>query len=93
MNDIALIRLKSPIKFNDKVKAAEISNKFVNAGVRLKVTGWGVLSVSANAIREFRLISLSNWQFFPQRVRFFSKIKYPFPEYILIRSNIFVDKF
>lgn len=59
MNDIALIRLKSPIKFNDKVKAAEISNKFVNAGVRLKVTGWGVLSVSANR------------QFFFQSVRFF----------------------
>ena len=44
--DIGLIRVKTPIKFNEKVKPIKLSAKKIKAGVSLKVTGWGSLKVS-----------------------------------------------
>lgn len=44
-NDIALIRVQTPIKFNLKVKPIKYTAKEVAPGSRLQVTGWGSLKV------------------------------------------------
>lgn len=44
--DIGLIRLKSPIEFNNKVQPIKLSSKVVTPGARLQATGWGRLFVS-----------------------------------------------
>lgn len=53
--DIGLIRLQTPIEFNEKVQPIEYSAKVIEPGTTgLKLTGWGLLSVS---------IPLINWNF------------------------------
>lgn len=44
-NDIGLI-LMDKIEFNDRVQPVKYSNKFVESGEKILVTGWGRLSVS-----------------------------------------------
>lgn len=44
-NDIALIRVETPIKFNQKVKAIKFTAKEVAPGTKLQTTGWGSLKV------------------------------------------------
>lgn len=48
-NDIALIRVKGEIQFNDKVQPIKYSEKFINADTYLYMFGWGKLKVSLNA--------------------------------------------
>lgn len=38
--DIGLIRVNN-IQFNNRVQPIKLSNKYVNGGVKLRVTGWG----------------------------------------------------
>lgn len=45
-NDVGLILIDGEIEFNEKVQPIKYSNKFVKAGTKLRVTGWGRLSVS-----------------------------------------------
>lgn len=49
-NDIALIRIKGEIKFNDKVQPIKYSDKFVKEDTYLEIFGWGKLKVSWNVI-------------------------------------------
>lgn len=44
--DIALIKLKTSIKFNKKVQPIKFSNKAVPSGKNMRVSGWGLLWVS-----------------------------------------------
>lgn len=44
--DIGLIRVQTPISFDEKVQPIKFSKKFIPAGFNLMVTGWGRLSVS-----------------------------------------------
>lgn len=44
--DIAVIRLRKPIEFTDKVQPIELSPEEVPDGVVVQLTGWGALSVS-----------------------------------------------
>lgn len=45
-NDIALIRIKGEIQFNDKVQPIQYSDKFINDDTYLQIFGWGKLRVS-----------------------------------------------
>jgi Trypsin len=45
-NDVGLILIDGEIEYNEKVQPIKYSNKFVKAGTKLRVTGWGRLSVS-----------------------------------------------
>lgn len=45
-NDIGLILIDREIKFNKKVQPIKYSNKFIKAKAKLRVTGWGRLTVS-----------------------------------------------
>lgn len=42
-NDIALVRLKTPIQFSDKVQPIKYSKKEIKAGTKLLISGWGLL--------------------------------------------------
>lgn len=44
--DIGLILIDGEIEFNEKVQPIKCSNKFVKAGSKLSVTGWGRFNVS-----------------------------------------------
>lgn len=46
-NDIALIKLKEPIVFNDKMKSIPLCNKETRGGKRLILTGWGKTRVQS----------------------------------------------
>lgn len=45
-NDIALVRVKGKIAFNDKVKPIKYSSRFIEDGAFLEAFGWGKLKVS-----------------------------------------------
>lgn len=47
--DIGLILIDGEIEFNEKVQPIKYSTKFVEAGSKLRLTGWGRLSVSSVA--------------------------------------------
>lgn len=49
-NDIALIRVKESIKFNERVHPIEPSSEEVLDGAEVVLTGWGNLSVSAISV-------------------------------------------
>lgn len=44
-NDIALIKLKQPISFNDKVKHIELPKEDTPSNMELALSGWGTTSV------------------------------------------------
>lgn len=44
--DIGLIRVEIPIEFNDKVQPIKLSTKFIEPGLNLMASGWGLLNVS-----------------------------------------------
>lgn len=44
--DIAIIRVKGEIEFNDKVQPIKYSDKFVEANTKLDIFGWGKSKVS-----------------------------------------------
>lgn len=58
-NDIALIEMESPIKFNDKVYPIVVSDKIVKIGAenveKLQITAWPSLNVCV--ILYFNIIS------------------------------------
>lgn len=45
LNDIALIRVEKPIKFNERVQPIKYSAKEVQPHTKLQTTGWGLLKV------------------------------------------------
>lgn len=46
--DVALLRVQTPIEFNEKVQPIKISSKVIEPGTEnLKITGWGLLNVNA----------------------------------------------
>lgn len=45
-NDVAVIRVKETIEFNDRVQPIEPSNVQINDGDEVLLTGWGRLRVS-----------------------------------------------
>lgn len=45
-SDIGLIRVNRPIKFSDKVQPIKYSNKFIDGGKHLQLTGWGQFKVT-----------------------------------------------
>lgn len=47
-NDIGLIRLNDSIEFNDNVQPIKYSKKYVEGGVQLLLTGWGLTSSSGS---------------------------------------------
>lgn len=63
-NDIALVKLKKSIKFNDDVQPIELATEELPEGAVLTVTGWGSLTV-----RKLETKFLENIlnQFFKQR--------------------------
>lgn len=49
-NDIGLIRVKGPIRFNDRVQPIPVSREVVPENVELLVTGSGRLDVNATTV-------------------------------------------
>lgn len=49
-NDIGLIRVQKPIKFNDRVQPITLSPDAVPENSKLVVTGWGRLGVNIIAV-------------------------------------------
>lgn len=47
INDIALVRVRSPIQFNERVQPITYTANEVPPGTKLQSTGWGRLSVGA----------------------------------------------
>lgn len=45
INDIALIRVQTPIKFNDQVQPIKYTNKMIPPGTPLQTIGWTRLLV------------------------------------------------
>lgn len=45
LNDIALLRVRSPIEFNEKIQPITYTAKEVPPGTKLQFTGWGFLMV------------------------------------------------
>lgn len=45
LNDIALLRVKTPIKFNEKIQPIKYTANIVPPRTKLKTTGWGLLKV------------------------------------------------
>lgn len=43
-NDIAVIKVKTPIQFNYKVKPIKLNKNFIGAGTEAVVDGWGQIS-------------------------------------------------
>lgn len=46
--DIAVIKVKGSIQFNDKVQPIKLLSEEVSDGVLLQLTGWGSVGVSLN---------------------------------------------
>lgn len=44
-NDIALLKLASPITFNDQVRSIQLCDHSVDGGQQMLLTGWGLTSV------------------------------------------------
>lgn len=54
-NDIGLVRVKDSIKFNEKVQPIKYSKKYVEGGVQLRLTGWGLTDSSGIGSVPMRL--------------------------------------
>lgn len=44
--DIALVKVKGPIQFNEKVKSIELEDEEIPVGAVVQLTGWGNVKVS-----------------------------------------------
>lgn len=55
-NDVAVIRVKETIEFNDRVQPIEPSNVQINDGDEVLLTGWGRLRVSLGSFQFTVLI-------------------------------------
>lgn len=56
-NDIALLRVQTPIEFSEKVQPIKISSKVIEPGTQnLKITGFGLLSVNVSKLSELHLV-------------------------------------
>lgn len=53
-NDIAVLRVRGPITFTEKVQAIEYSPGEVPDGIRLQLTGWSSLNVSVSCNNPFK---------------------------------------
>lgn len=56
LNDIALLRTKLPIQFNDRVQPIVYTREEVSPGETLQATGWGRLSVCVCFKYHYRII-------------------------------------
>lgn len=54
--DVGLIKVKTPIKFNDKVKPIELNTEDIGVGADLVISGWG----SGDKLQFINLKSISN---------------------------------
>lgn len=62
-NDIALIKLKDPIKYGEKVSNIKLPTKDTTAKTQLTLSGWGTTTYPGKApdkLQAIQLISISN---------------------------------
>lgn len=61
-NDIALIELKAPVKFDDRTKAASLISSTEDgalaSGADLTVTGWGATNMGGDSVRDLRFVNV-----------------------------------
>lgn len=58
--DIALIKLKTPIKFNKKVQPINYSNKVVPGGKNMRVSGWGLLWENGDWPQDLQALNITS---------------------------------
>lgn len=56
--DVALIRVKGTIKFNNKTQPIKYSKNFIKAGTDVKMTGWGWNRVKLKFLITLRMRSV-----------------------------------
>ncbi|KAK5649684.1 hypothetical protein RI129_000713 [Pyrocoelia pectoralis] len=62
-NDIAILKLKSPIIFNEKVQPITLETEHVDGDVKCVLTGWGYLQfpgVGADELQQINLKTVTN---------------------------------
>ncbi|KAK5640464.1 hypothetical protein RI129_011275 [Pyrocoelia pectoralis] len=62
-NDIAIVKLKSPISFNEKVQPIALETEYVDADVKCVLTGWGSLQfpgTESNELQQLNLKTVTN---------------------------------
>ena len=57
-NDIALVKLKTPLKFGEFVQAVEYSERQLPVNATVRATGWGKVSTSGSVPRMLQTINL-----------------------------------
>uniref|UniRef100_T1GBP0 Peptidase S1 domain-containing protein n=1 Tax=Megaselia scalaris TaxID=36166 RepID=T1GBP0_MEGSC len=57
-NDIALVRLKEPIKFNERTAKVDFDYSPLKAGDKLTLTGWGTLSLGGKIPNELQTLEV-----------------------------------
>lgn len=63
-NDVGLILIDGEIEYNEKVQPIKYSNKFVKGGTKLRVTGWGRLSVCTTFVLASGIAFKRNLNFY-----------------------------
>lgn len=58
--DIGLIRMQTPIEFNDRVQPIKFSVEEVPAGTSLQVTGWGLLNSSGSIPDNLQVLNVTS---------------------------------
>lgn len=58
-HDVGLILIDGEIEFSEKVKPIKYSNKFVEAGAELRVTGWGRLSAGGKIPQLLQVLDVN----------------------------------
>lgn len=57
-NDIALVRLKEPIKFNERTSKVDYDYSPLKAGDKLTLTGWGTLALGGRIPNELQTLQV-----------------------------------
>lgn len=68
INDIALIRVRSPIKFNERVQPINYTATEIPPGITLQITGWGLLAVLFTLIPTKSYITINHFNQFHSKV-------------------------
>lgn len=58
-NDIGLILIDGEIEFKEKVQPIKFSKKFIKAGTKLRVTGWGRLSAGGQIPQLLQVLDVN----------------------------------